>query len=123
MTGWQWEVWGAGVSERNWQMFHRGAESQLYLGILQICLLEKYVNQTEETACTEAQRQNPGLFKFSMYDLSTEGNSRKGNAGLGPDSKGIFKKTFNYRNQSLVFFLVWHITQNDDVKQKCQREY
>lgn len=37
----------------------------------------------------------------------------------GQTLKG-FKKTFNHRKQSLVFLLVWQITQNDDAQQKCQ---
>lgn len=50
------------------------------------------------------------------------GAAGKGILDWGQTLKGFKnKKTFNYRNQSLVLLLVWCITQND-AKQKCQRK-
>lgn len=85
--------------------------------------MDKYENvfQKEKTACAEVQRQKQsGLLKFQTYDLRPEGSSRKGNAGLGPDPKGIKKS--NHRSQSLVFLLGEPISQNDDATQNCKEE-
>lgn len=53
--------------------------------------------------------------------LVQRGAAGKGMLDWGQTLKG-FKKAFTHRNQSLVFLLVWQITQNDDAKQKCQGE-
>lgn len=54
---------------------------------------------------------------------SVQRGTGKGRVDWGQTLKGLRKKKkLNHRSQSLVFLLVWCITENDDAKQKCQRE-
>lgn len=72
-----------------------------------------------QTKAEGQQHKKHGHLRFICMILVQTEAAGKRMLAWGQTLKG-FKKTFNHRKQSLVFLLVWQITQNDDAKQKCQ---
>lgn len=71
--------------------------------------------------CRSTDTENMAYSNFRYMTLVQKGTTGKRMLDWGQTLKGFFKK-FHHRNRSLIFLLVWCITENDDAKQKCQRE-
>lgn len=86
-------------------------------------MLKKYeeiiFRQREQHVQKHRHTENMAYLNFSHMTLVQREATQKRMLDEASHQKGFKKENIYHRNQSLVFLLVWHITENDDAKQKC----